>query len=43
MKRFYKYLLAGAGIMLVVQALATNISMACWGGAHQTETPDCMK
>ncbi|WP_432408526.1 hypothetical protein [Wukongibacter sp. M2B1] len=41
--KYFRYLLVGTGVLLIFQALATNPSMACLVGAHQNETPDCMK
>lgn len=43
MKKLAYKLLASAGIFTVAIALFSNAAAACSGGAHQEETPDCMR
>lgn len=41
--KILNHLLAGVGIIVLAQAVATHISQACWYAASQDETPNCIK
>lgn len=43
MKKLAYKLLSAVGIVTVAIAIFSNTVMACSGGAHQDETPDCMR